>query len=107
MRGKAIVDAGICGFDATVVTEAQDPMGNARMLLKTECPNLIKLGESIEIDILDVVQRGCDSDSFRELNSVVPAMHCPCPVVSGIIQTVKVAAGLALPKDIHIVILSE
>ena len=107
MRGKAIVDAGICGFDATVITEAQDPMGNARVLLNTECPNLSKLGECIEIDILDVVQKGCDSVSFRELNSVVPAMHCPCPVVSGIFQTVKTAAGLALPKDIHIIITKE
>lgn len=63
-------------------------MGNAKVLIITECPSLSKLGESVEIDILDVVQNGCDSVSFRELHSVVPAMHCPCPVVSGIFQAV-------------------
>ncbi len=100
MKGKAYIDAGICGFDATIVAEVQDPLGKAQVSILTECPNLKSLGESFEVEIMDIVKKGCESETFKRMIEVVPAMHCPCPVVYGVFQTVKIASGLALPKDV-------
>jgi hypothetical protein len=107
MRGRAVVDAGICGFDTRVVAEAQDPFGKARVSLETACPNLVKMGDVFEVDIMDIVQKGCRSQSFDKLTEVVPVMHCPCPVTGAIFQSVKIAAGLQLPKDIHVELTKE
>lgn len=107
MKGKAEVDAGICGFSAVIIAEAEDMMGTARVSLKTECPNLKKLGENLEVNIMDVVQKGCGSDFHKKMVEVIPVMHCPCPVTGGLFQAVKVAAGLALPKDFGTVLTKE
>ena len=100
MKGKAYVVAGFCGFDATVVSEADDPFGKATVSIETECPNLKKLGTSFQVNIMDVVQKGCTSKTFKKVVSVIPVMHCPCPVTYAVFQTTKIAAGLALPKDV-------
>jgi hypothetical protein len=102
MRAEARVDAGICGYSAVVNVEAQDPLGTAAVTLDTECPHLMRLGEGLDVEIIDVVKGGCESETFRKLSSVVPAMHCPCPVVTGIFHAVRIAAGLALPREIRI-----
>ncbi|KPJ87180.1 MAG: hypothetical protein AMS17_09295 [Spirochaetes bacterium DG_61] len=107
MKGKAYVDAGICGFDATVLSEAGDPLGKATVSIETECPNLKKLGASFQVDIMDVVQKGCTSETFKKLVGVIPVMHCPCPVTYGVFQTIKIAAQLALPKDVSLSFLKE
>jgi hypothetical protein len=107
MTGKAEVDAGICGFSAVIIAHAEDMMGNAQVSLKTECPNLKKLGESLEVNIMDLVQKGCGSDLHKKMIEVIPVMHCPCPVTCGLFQAVKIAAGLALPKDIDVVLTKE
>jgi hypothetical protein len=100
MKVRARVDPGICGFSTTVTAEAQDFTGNAAVTLDTGCPNLKKLGERFEVGIMDIVRKGCASDSFRAMAEAMPAMHCPCAVMNAVFGAVKIAAGLALPKDI-------
>ena len=107
MTGKADVDAGICGFGASIVADAEDMMGSAKVSMKTECPNLKKLGELLEVDIMDLVKNGCGSGIHRQMTEVIPTLHCPCPVTGALLQAVKVAAGLALPKDIKVVLTKE
>jgi hypothetical protein len=55
VKGKAYIDAGICRFEATVVTETQDPLGKAQVSICTEYPNLKSLIKSSEIEIMDIV----------------------------------------------------
>jgi hypothetical protein len=107
MTGKADVDAGICGFGAYIVADAEDMMGSAKVSIKTECPNLRKLGESLDVDIMDLMKNGCGSEAHKQITDAVPALHCPCPVTLALLQAVKVAAGLALPKDIKIVLTKD
>ena len=107
MTGKADIDAGVCGFRANIVAEAEDMMGSARVSIKTECPNLKKLGDHLEVSIMDLVKNGCGSGLHKKITEVIPAMHCPCPVTGALFQAVKVAAGLALPKDIQVSITKE
>ena len=107
MKGKAYIDAGICRFEATVVTETQDPLGKAQVSIRTECPNLKSLGESFEIEIMDVVQKGCESKTYKRMIEVIPAIHCLSPVVYGVFQKVKIAAGLALTEYVTASLLKE
>jgi len=107
MKGRAIVDAGICGFSADVTAESVDMIRPVNVTLKTDCPNLEKLGECFKVDQMDVIKNGCDSKIFKKLKDIIPAMHCPCPIMLAIHQAVKVAAGLALPKNIKIDISKE
>ncbi len=107
MRAEAHVEAGICGYSAVVSAEAQDPLGTAALTLDTDCPHLSRLGKSFDVEIIDMVQGGCESEIFRELSAAVPAMHCPCPVVTGIFQVVRIAAGLSLPKEIRIALTKD
>jgi hypothetical protein len=68
----------------------------------TECPNLKKLGERLEVGVMEIIQKGCASESFKAMARAMPAMHCPCAVMNAVFGAVKIAAGLALPKDIHV-----
>ena len=100
MRVKAKVHPGICGFPAEVTAEAEGFSGSAEVSIATECPNLRKLGERFEVGITEYIQKGCASESFGAMARTMPAMHCPCAVMNAVFGAVKIAAGLALPKDI-------
>jgi hypothetical protein len=102
MRVKAKVQPGICGFEADVTADVEDFTGNAVVGLKTECPNLKKLGERFEVGIMEYIQKGCASETFKAMARAMPAMHCPCAVMNAVLGAVKIAAGLALPKNIHV-----
>ncbi len=102
MRVKAKVQPGICGFDSEVTADVEDFTGNGVVGIKTECPNLKKLGERFEVGVMDYVKNGCASESFKAMAGAMPAMHCPCEVMNAVFGAVKIAAGLALPKDIHV-----
>jgi hypothetical protein len=102
MKAVAYVDAGVCGFEATVTAEVDDPLGKARVGIETGCGNLKKLGELLQPDIMDMMKKGGESEAGRMLNGVVPPSHYPCPVVYAVFQTVKIAAGLAIPKNVTV-----
>ena len=102
MTGKAIVDAGICGFSATIAAEAPGVKETARIFLDTDCPYVKKLGEQFSIDIMDTLKHRYNSTFFKRVEAVNPPIHFFCPIISGIYQTIKIAAGIALPKDITI-----
>ena len=102
MRVKAKVEPGICEFAAEVTADVEDFTGNAVVGLRTECPNLNKLGERFEVGVMEIIKSGCASESFKAMSRAMPAMHCPCAVMNAVFGAVKIAAGLALPKDIHV-----
>jgi hypothetical protein len=100
---KAEIHAGICGFTTTVVAKKGDD-GMVHLEVESDCKAVMKLAERIQ-----------DVDPYREFTwrrqgpqtlAEAPAClsHPACPVPSGIIKAVEVEAGLALPKDVTIVI---
>lgn len=98
----ARIFAGNCNFNTTVITDMA-PDGNVSLQIESECPHIRKAFKDIHA-----------IDPFGELSFKMgdgPVLHsimtetCPhpsCPVFSGIARAVEVAAGLALPTDIHI-----
>jgi len=98
---KSEIFAGVCGFSTQVQAEKSS---NYVVSLKitSGCKDIQKMAEEItEVNALEEI-------SFR---SGIPSVllkgqkYCPhaaCPVPAGIIKTVEVAAGLALPADVEI-----
>jgi len=53
----------------------------------------------VEINALDeIAQKAPSTKTYTVAAKYCP--HCSCVVPAGIIKTVEVAAGLALPKDV-------
>lgn len=94
---RADIDAGICGFRTTVIARMAE--GSCRITIQSECEAVRKLAEAlIEVDPFREI-------SFRgeaPLTLRMGARYCShpaCPVPVGIIKTVEIASGLALPRD--------
>jgi len=98
---KAEINAGICGFNTTVVATMNGD-GFVHLDIQSECKAVCKLGEALQ-----------DVDPYREFSwrrsmpqtlDLAPKClsHPACPVPSGIIKAIEVEAGLALPADVTI-----
>ena len=97
----ATVHAGICGF--TSVIDAQcDEDQEVTLTIQTDCPNYRDLnGTSFKTDAYDVSFGKVGEGAVYEL--LRPhCRHAACPVPSGAVKAVEVAAGIALPKDVLI-----
>lgn len=95
---KGSILGGVCGFTTEVNAEKS---GRSKIVLdiQSECPAFKDLNESLkEVDgmacITSKVGEGPIYDACR-----IHCKHSACPVPMGIIKTVEVAAGLALPRD--------
>ena len=93
----ARIKAGICGFTTTVTARMN---GDAcELTIESECP-----------DVECMAQELAQVDPFQEITfrrggprtlqvAARTCKHPACPVPSGIIKAIEVAAGLALPAD--------
>lgn len=105
MNSKVIIEAGICGFTTEVLVKAED-MTKAEMEIKTNCPNIGKMKDEVhELNPLEEFIRSEKGKIMKSFNK--HSVHASCPVVSGMIKAVEVAAGLALPKDVRITVVKE
>jgi hypothetical protein len=102
---KAEIDAGICGFHATVEARTNEDMVD--LTIHSNCPAIQKLAAELT-----------QVNPYKEISSrrVVPTIlqaglkyctHAACPVPVGIIKAVEVEAGLALPQDAVIKVSKE
>ena len=98
---KAEIHSGKCGFTTTVeaVMNADE---RVNVTITSQCKGCQKLGAALtEVDPLrEITYRG-GGPQVLEMASQYLA-HPACPVPSGIIKAVEVAAGLALPADASI-----
>jgi len=98
---KAEIMPGNCGFTTQVEAKMEGDVCNITVL--SDCKAIQKLaGELSSVDPYQQI-------SFRRNNmpSILQSgakfcTHAACPVPVGIIKTVEVAAGLALPSDVLI-----
>ena len=95
---KVEIDAGICGFKTQVET-LMSKKRSCSITIKSSCQHIQKLAEEL-----------AEVDPFREISfrgegpitlqlATKYCSHTACPVPTGIIKAVEVAAGLALPQD--------
>lgn len=95
---EVIVDAGICGFKATIQIESED-MQMANIKIKTDCPNLKPMENELqEADGYAVCFSKLGDGIIYEYAKKY-CRHPGCPVPAAIIKGIEVACGLALPND--------
>ncbi|MGD8343480.1 MAG: hypothetical protein PVI38_07650 [Desulfobacterales bacterium] len=86
---------------------SQEPSGPVTLDISTRCESIQRLADGLKVVHPE------EEISFREDGPKtlrMAAKHCKhaaCPVPSGIIKAIEVAAGLALPKDAHIEVAQE
>lgn len=104
---KGIINSGICGFTINVEADSQDRQ-HVRLKINSDCPNYQKIAEElVEVDAFAELFRN-PAHAGRVYESFVKhSPHPSCPGLSGILKTIEVAAGLALPKTATIEVIKE
>jgi hypothetical protein len=92
----ARINAGVCGYHTTVKAQAD---GNYLVALQIEsqCEAIQQLAEHLtEVNALNEISfQGDPPETLRK--GAKHCTHAACPVPSGILKAIEVAAGLALP----------
>jgi glycosyltransferase A (GT-A) superfamily protein (DUF2064 family) len=101
-----VVDAGICGFKTTITADSDDGQ-NVSMEIKSDCPDIQAMSESLkQVDAYGAVF-GPMTDSPVYKLAAEHCSHAACPVPMGIIKTLEAACSLALPKNVSVTIKKE
>ena len=100
---KVKVEAGICGFVTEIHAESQD-MNTVTIRFDSTCPHVVKARESLTSveAYTEIFRKPHETLVYQTLSLQLP--HVSCPLYAGFLKAIEVAAGLALPKDAHILI---
>jgi len=100
---KVSVAPGICGFTTTIEGHVDD-MYQAVVTIESDCAQVNKLADRLgQISVLDELRAPLhESSIYRDAGAC--RLHAACPVPSAILKAIEVAAGLALPADVHVAI---
>ncbi len=96
------IRAGICGF--TTVVHAEMDGDECVLTINSDCPGIQALGG--ELTRVDPMREISWRGRPPQVMEAAPkhCSHAACPVPSGIIKAIEVAAGLALPADATITV---
>lgn len=96
---KVIISPGICGSPTTVEV-VKTSKRSVSITISSGCEHISRLAEVIkDADIFDVLK---PQAFFVQTKAAECMLHAACPVPVGIVKTIEVEAGLALPKDVSI-----
>ena len=100
---KVNLQSGICGFCTNITATSEDGQ-HVSISYETNCPNIAKAKDEIkEVDAYQVLfAKPSETEIYKVLSKYLP--HAACPVYSAFFKAIEVAAGMALPKDVHITI---
>ena len=98
---RVIVDSGVCGFSTTITTTSEDRQ-NVAIAYETQCPHAAQAREALsEVDAFqELFRKPHETRVYQALSPHLP--HVICPLYSGFLKAIEVAAGLALPRDVSI-----
>lgn len=100
---EAVIKAGVCGFK-TIVKAERSGRKNVVLEIESECPAFKDLNESLkEIDSMEAIMSKVGEGKIYQACQVT-CKHSACPVPMGITKAVEVAAGLALPRDVSVIL---
>jgi len=95
---KGTIGAGVCGF-VTEVTAASEDGQHVSFEIKTTCDNIRKLAEQLPaVDAYAELGAGFDGELWQAIRSGLRGCCSGCIVPAGIVKTMQLAAGVALPQ---------
>ncbi|MEG1500693.1 MAG: hypothetical protein RR396_01920 [Clostridiales bacterium] len=102
---KVTIEPGICGL-TTVVEAVKEGKKGVKLLIKSDCPAISKLGEAFS-ETLDAYgtcfAKPGNNPFYQYAKEAVFPPHAGCVTIAGIIKCVEVECGLALPKDVKMI----
>ena len=97
---KADIFAGNCGFSTQV--EAEMNGRKCDLKITSECSAIQRMAEElVEVDPYQEISFRHTMPKIHEMG-IKHCTHAACPVPVGILKTVEISAGLALPTDVTI-----
>ncbi len=95
------VHAGVCGFTTEINARSEDSQ-NVEIDFTSDCPNVVKAKNELgSVNAYNEIFKPLsETEVYETLSSHLP--HVACPLYSGFLKAIEVAAGLALPKDASI-----
>ncbi len=100
---KVKVNPGVCGLKTTIDIDTED-MQEVTVKLESDCPYIMQMqNDIVELDgFSEVFAKFGDSKVFEAANKY--CKHAACPVPTAIIKGIEKACGLALAKNVEIII---
>ncbi len=110
MNAKVSVNAGICGFITNAEAKCEDGQ-LVELAIESPCEKIQALARAIKeagpIDAFEEINPSGESVILSRTRATLKGCCAGCAVPVGLFKAMQVAAGLALPKDILIQIMSE
>jgi hypothetical protein len=108
---KASIAPGVCNFDA-VVTACTEDSQNVRFEFVTECETMKEFAKQVsEISPVDAIATLGPEENpiLAKARKLLQTKGCcdACIVPASAVKIMQIAAGLALPKDVSLVITRE
>ncbi|MPW24571.1 hypothetical protein GC105_02030 [Alkalibaculum sp. M08DMB] len=102
----AIVKPGVCGIESKIVVRKKDRR-TMDITIETKCPYIKKMEK--DLDGINGSNECFNKFSASKVYELADqhCKHLACPVPSGIIKALEVEAGLALPRNVEILITKE
>lgn len=105
MNARAEIQAGICGFRTTGRARCEDAQ-HVSFDVETDCDKIRQFSARLAaLGPLDALQEINPLNGSRLLETArasLPGCCAGCAVPVGLFKAMQVAAGLALPREIHI-----
>ncbi len=110
MKAVVDIDAGVCGFSTRVIA-ASDDRQHVAWDITSGCEKIRGLAREIfslgQVDSYEEISATGESRLLSLCRRTLKGCCAGCAVPIGLFKAMQVAAGLALPKDIHIKINTE
>ena len=111
MKVKANIAPGVCNFDA-VVTACTEDSQHVTFEFITECESMKELAKQVdEMSPIDAIETLGPEENpiLSKARKLLQTKGCcdACIVPAGAVKIMQVAASLALPKDVSLVITRE
>jgi hypothetical protein len=104
---KSKVEAGVCGFITEIEASSEDSQ-NVAFAIKTDCDKIGELAKIIPaVDAYNEIQYGFEGDLYKIIRQHLMGCCSGCAVPVALFKSMQVAAGLALPRDVRLVITKE
>lgn len=97
---------GVCGFVTQIVAQA-DESYNVMLAITSECGHIRQLAEQLtQLSVFQELGQPINETTPYRLAGACKT-HVACPVPAAILKAIEVAAGMALPADVHMTIRKE
>ena len=110
MKALVVVDGGICGFQTRIHAKSDDAQ-NVTFKIASACEKVRAFGEALTakdpVDGYAEIGAGADGVILTTARESLKGCCAACAAPIGAFKAMQVAAGVALPKDVHIGIKQE